>query len=128
MSHTLTYHSIKNVQQCHHHVGKGIGPYPPAPKWAHTHTPAQVDAHANATTPADAHAHANATTVAEADANATAPEEEHANATTPHWWYSAPCSTSVIRKMTIMRRRSPFMDDLVRSNPPSTSRLAEGPL
>ncbi|MBW0471933.1 hypothetical protein O181_011648 [Austropuccinia psidii MF-1] len=48
--------------------------------------------------------------------------------TLPHPWYCAAGSTSVIRKMTIPRRRSPFMDDLVRSNPPSTSRLTEGPL
>ncbi|MBW0542184.1 hypothetical protein O181_081899 [Austropuccinia psidii MF-1] len=45
-----------------------------------------------------------------------------------HPQYFAAGSTSVIHKMTILQRRSPFMDDLVRSNPlPSTSRLAEGP-
>ncbi|MBW0480182.1 hypothetical protein O181_019897 [Austropuccinia psidii MF-1] len=94
MSHKLTNHSIRNVQLCHHHVGRGIGPYTPAPAPAEAHTPA----------PSLAHAHA------------------------PHPWYCAAGSTSVICKMTIPQRRSPSMDDLVRSNPPSTSRLAEGPL
>ncbi|MBW0559122.1 hypothetical protein O181_098837 [Austropuccinia psidii MF-1] len=63
MSHTLTYHSIQNVQLSHHHVQRGIGPYAhahaPAPTWAlahaHTHTyghaPAHENAHANETTP-----------------------------------------------------------------------------
>ncbi|MBW0489378.1 hypothetical protein O181_029093 [Austropuccinia psidii MF-1] len=80
MSHTLSYHSIQNIQLCHHQVGRGIGPNaPPAPTPAHAHT--------------------------------------HANAATPHPWYCVAGSTSVIRKMTIQRRRSPFMDDLVSSNP-----------
>ncbi|MBW0474367.1 hypothetical protein O181_014082 [Austropuccinia psidii MF-1] len=52
MSHILTYHSIQNVQLCHHHVGKGIGPYEPAPARAHAHTPALADAHAHANAPA----------------------------------------------------------------------------
>ncbi|MBW0526429.1 hypothetical protein O181_066144 [Austropuccinia psidii MF-1] len=92
MSHTLTYHRIQNVQLCHHHVGRGIGPYAPAPAWAHsyTHTPTQADAHANS----------------------------HTNSTAPHLQYCVAGSTSVIRKMTIPQRRIPFMDDLVRSNPP----------
>ncbi|MBW0564487.1 hypothetical protein O181_104202 [Austropuccinia psidii MF-1] len=117
MSHTLTYHSIQNFQLCHHHVGKGIGPYAPAPAWAHihayAHTPTLADTHtkANATAPADAHAHANAT--APADAHANAPPYANANATTLHLWYCAAGSTSVIRKTTILRRGSPFMDDLV---------------
>ncbi|MBW0500111.1 hypothetical protein O181_039826 [Austropuccinia psidii MF-1] len=64
----------------------------------HTHTP----------TPADTHKHANATAL--------------------HPQYCVAGSTSFILKMTILQRQSPFMDDLVRSNPPSTSRLAEGPL
>ncbi|MBW0539148.1 hypothetical protein O181_078863 [Austropuccinia psidii MF-1] len=85
---------------------------------AYTPAPARAHAHTNATAPPDTHAHSNATALADA----------HANATTPHLQYCEPGSTSVIRKMTIPRRRSPFMDDLVRSNPPSTSRLAEGPL
>ncbi|MBW0533392.1 hypothetical protein O181_073107 [Austropuccinia psidii MF-1] len=38
--------------------------------------------------------------------------------THPHTRYCAAGSTSVIPKMTIPWRRSPFMDDLVRSNPP----------
>ncbi|MBW0525834.1 hypothetical protein O181_065549 [Austropuccinia psidii MF-1] len=71
-----------------------------------THLPSR--AHANATTLADAHA--------------------HVNATSPHPRYCAAGSTSVICKMTILQRQSSLMDDLVRSNPPSTSRLAEGPL
>ncbi|MBW0503318.1 hypothetical protein O181_043033 [Austropuccinia psidii MF-1] len=78
MSHTLTYHSIQNVQLHHHHVGRGIGPYTPTPAWA----------------------------------------DAHANATTPSPQYCVAGSTSVIRKMTMLQRRSPFMDDLVRSNPP----------
>ncbi|MBW0539026.1 hypothetical protein O181_078741 [Austropuccinia psidii MF-1] len=48
MTHTVTYHSIQNVQLCHHHIGRGIGPYAPSPAWAH--------AHAYAPTPAWAHA------------------------------------------------------------------------
>ncbi|MBW0527937.1 hypothetical protein O181_067652 [Austropuccinia psidii MF-1] len=104
MSHTLIYHRIQNVQLFHHHVGKGIGPDTPIPAWAHT--PALADAHANATAPADAHA------------NATAPADAHANATTPHPQCCAAGSTSVICKMTIPQRRSPFMDELVRSTPP----------
>ncbi|MBW0516768.1 hypothetical protein O181_056483 [Austropuccinia psidii MF-1] len=78
MSHTLTYHSIQNVQLRHHHVGRGIGPY------AHAYAPAPTQADANA----------------------------------PHPRYCVAGSTSVICKMTILRRWSPFMDDLVRSNPP----------
>ncbi|MBW0492565.1 hypothetical protein O181_032280 [Austropuccinia psidii MF-1] len=77
MTHTLTYQSIQHVQLRHHHVGRGIGPYAPAPTWAHT----------------------------------------HAYATPPHPWYCAEDSTSVIHKMTIPWRRSPIMDDLVKSNP-----------
>ncbi|MBW0491890.1 hypothetical protein O181_031605 [Austropuccinia psidii MF-1] len=100
MSHTLTYHSIQKVQLCHHHVGNGIGPYAPAP--------------------AGAHAHAYTHTPALGDA--------HANTTAPHLQYCVAGSTSVIHKMKVPRRQSPFMDDLVRSTPPSTSRLAEGPL
>ncbi|MBW0540732.1 hypothetical protein O181_080447 [Austropuccinia psidii MF-1] len=39
----------------------------------------------------------------------------HTHALThPHPWYCAASSTSVIHKMTIAQRRSPFMDDLVR--------------
>ncbi|MBW0562513.1 hypothetical protein O181_102228 [Austropuccinia psidii MF-1] len=98
MSHTLAYHSIQDVQLCYHHVRKGIRPDAPAPAWAH--------AYAHTPTQVDA----------------------HANATTPHLQYCAAGSTSVICKMTILQRQGPFMDDLVRSNPPSTSRLAEGPL
>ncbi|MBW0554188.1 hypothetical protein O181_093903 [Austropuccinia psidii MF-1] len=109
MSHTLTYHSIQNVQMCHHHVGRGISPYAPAPTRAHAYAPAPAWAHAHTPALADAHA--------------------YNNATTPHPRYCAAGSTSVIHKMTIPQRRSPFMDDLVRSNPPpSTSRLAEEPL
>ncbi|MBW0572763.1 hypothetical protein O181_112478 [Austropuccinia psidii MF-1] len=52
----------------------------------------------------------------------------HTNATPPHPRHCAAGSTSVIWKMIIPRRRSPLMDDLVRSNPPSTSTLAEGTL
>ncbi|MBW0548507.1 hypothetical protein O181_088222 [Austropuccinia psidii MF-1] len=37
--------------------------------------------------------------------------------THPHPQYCAAGSTSVIHKMTIPWRQSPFMDDLVRSNP-----------
>ncbi|MBW0578392.1 hypothetical protein O181_118107 [Austropuccinia psidii MF-1] len=88
MSHTLTYHGSQNVQLRHHHIGRGIGPY--------AHAYAQVDTHAHAPTPA--HAHTNA----------------HANATAPHPRYYVAGSTSVICKMTIPRRWSPFMDDLVR--------------
>ncbi|MBW0462282.1 hypothetical protein O181_001997 [Austropuccinia psidii MF-1] len=36
----------------------------------------------------------------------------------PPLWYWAAGSTSVIRKMTIPQRRSPFMDDLLKQNPP----------
>ncbi|MBW0493069.1 hypothetical protein O181_032784 [Austropuccinia psidii MF-1] len=90
MTHTLTYHSIENVQLRHHHVGRGIGPYAPAPAQAHAH----------AYPPALARAHA------------------HANSTTPHLQYCVGDSTSVIHKMTIPWRQSPFMDDLVKSNPP----------
>ncbi|MBW0582909.1 hypothetical protein O181_122624 [Austropuccinia psidii MF-1] len=88
MTHTLTYNKIQNVQLRHHHIGRGIGPYAPAPAQAHT----------------------------------------HANAASPNQQYCAADSTSGIRKMTIPQRWSSFMDDLVKSNPPSTSRLAEGPL
>ncbi|MBW0542850.1 hypothetical protein O181_082565 [Austropuccinia psidii MF-1] len=102
MSHTLTYHSIRNVQLCLYHIGKGTGPYAPAPAWAHTHTPAPVDAHAHTNAPPHA------------QANATAPADTHANATAPHPRYFAAGSTSVICKMTILRRWSPFMDDLWR--------------
>ncbi|MBW0582119.1 hypothetical protein O181_121834 [Austropuccinia psidii MF-1] len=105
MSNTLTYHSIQNFQLCHHNVGKGIGPYAPAPAPARaqaqhplTHPPALADAYA------------------------------HANAAAPQLWYCVMGSTSVICKMTILQRRSPCMDDLVRSNPPSTSILAQRPL
>ncbi|MBW0546596.1 hypothetical protein O181_086311 [Austropuccinia psidii MF-1] len=90
MSHTLTYHSSQNVQLCHNHIGKGMGPYAP--------TPARAHAHANATAPAAAHAHTNATAL--------------------HLRYCAAGSTSVIDKMTILQRKSPSMDDLVRSTPP----------
>ncbi|MBW0539275.1 hypothetical protein O181_078990 [Austropuccinia psidii MF-1] len=38
--------------------------------------------------------------------------------THPHPRYCAVGSTSVIRKMTILQKRSPFMDYLVKSNPP----------
>ncbi|MBW0565785.1 hypothetical protein O181_105500 [Austropuccinia psidii MF-1] len=96
MSHTLTYHSIQNVELFHHHVGRGIRPY----------TPASIQAHAHANTP----------------------PHPHPNATAPHPRYCAVGSTSVIRKITILYRWSPFMDDLVRSNLPSTSRVAEEPL
>ncbi|MBW0496328.1 hypothetical protein O181_036043 [Austropuccinia psidii MF-1] len=101
MTHTLTYHSIQNVQLHHHHLGRGISPYEPAPAWAHTHayTPAATWAHAHAYTPSPAWAHA------------------HANATAPHPRYCAADSTSFIHKMTIPWRGSPFMDDLVKSNP-----------
>ncbi|MBW0575654.1 hypothetical protein O181_115369 [Austropuccinia psidii MF-1] len=54
MSHTLTYHSIQNVQLCHHHFGKGIVPYAPA----HAATQADAQAHANATAPAGTHTYA----------------------------------------------------------------------
>ncbi|MBW0577404.1 hypothetical protein O181_117119 [Austropuccinia psidii MF-1] len=61
MSHTLTYHSIQNVQLCHHHVGRGIRPYAhiytPAPTREQAHAPAPTHAHANA----PPHAHTNAT-------------------------------------------------------------------
>ncbi|MBW0577375.1 hypothetical protein O181_117090 [Austropuccinia psidii MF-1] len=104
MSHTLTYHSIQNFPLRHPHVGRGIGPYAPAPSRAHAYAPAPalvgVHAHANSTAPADT------------------PPHTHANATTLHPRYCAEGSTSVIRKMTIPRRQSPFVDDLVRSNPP----------
>ncbi|MBW0492749.1 hypothetical protein O181_032464 [Austropuccinia psidii MF-1] len=53
-----------------------------------------------------------APTPAQADAHAPTP----ANATAPHAPYCAVGSTSVICKMTVPRRRSPFMDELVRSN------------
>ncbi|MBW0568870.1 hypothetical protein O181_108585 [Austropuccinia psidii MF-1] len=43
------------------------------------------------------------------------PPHAHANATAPHPRYCAEGSTSVIRKMTILWRRSPFMDDLIKS-------------
>ncbi|MBW0482842.1 hypothetical protein O181_022557 [Austropuccinia psidii MF-1] len=100
MSHTLTYHSIQNVKLRHHHVEKAIIPYAPAPAWvhAHAHTPAWANAHAHTYAPASTHA--------------------HANATAQHPWYCVARSTSVILKMTIPWRQSPFMDDLVRSNPP----------
>ncbi|MBW0518156.1 hypothetical protein O181_057871 [Austropuccinia psidii MF-1] len=98
MSHTLTYNSIQNVQLRHRHVERGIGPYTTAPARAH--------AHAHAHTPAPAHAHAHT------------PANAHANATAPHPRYCAAESTSVICKMTIPQRRSPFMNDLVRSTPP----------
>ncbi|MBW0472666.1 hypothetical protein O181_012381 [Austropuccinia psidii MF-1] len=74
MSHTLTYHSIQNVQLCHHHVGKGISPYAPAPARAHAHAPSP------------------------------APVDAHANATPPHPQYCVAGSASVICKMTIRRR------------------------
>ncbi|MBW0532844.1 hypothetical protein O181_072559 [Austropuccinia psidii MF-1] len=59
MSNTLTYHSIQNVQLCHHNVGKGIGPYAPAPAQAQAHAPAYAPPAL-----ADAYAHANAITPA----------------------------------------------------------------
>ncbi|MBW0550018.1 hypothetical protein O181_089733 [Austropuccinia psidii MF-1] len=95
-------------------MGTHTHAYAPAPAREHTHT--------NATAPPDTHPHPDA------PANETALADAHANANTPHLQYCEPGSTSVIRKMTILRRRSPCMDDLVRSKPPSTSRLAEGPL
>ncbi|MBW0543039.1 hypothetical protein O181_082754 [Austropuccinia psidii MF-1] len=91
MTHTLTYHSIQNAQLCHHHVGRGIGPYAPAPARAHPH--------------------------AYASAAAWAPAHAYANATALHPRYCAVGSTSFIRKMTIPWRWSPFMDDLAKSNP-----------
>ncbi|MBW0592035.1 hypothetical protein O181_131750 [Austropuccinia psidii MF-1] len=100
MTHTLTYNRIQSVQLCHHHAGKGIGPY------------------TRAYAPAPAHAQANATTLKDAYANATALADAHANATAVHPRYCVVGSTSVIRKMAIPRKWSPFMDDLVRSNPP----------
>ncbi|MBW0497075.1 hypothetical protein O181_036790 [Austropuccinia psidii MF-1] len=47
---------------------------------------------------------------------APVPAHAQANATPPHARYCAAGSTSVIQKMTIPPRRSPFMDDLVKSN------------
>ncbi|MBW0527239.1 hypothetical protein O181_066954 [Austropuccinia psidii MF-1] len=85
MTHTLTYHSIKNVQLHHHHVERGIRPY--APAHPHAYAPTPTRAHANT------------------------------YATTPHPWYCMMDSTSVIRKMKIPQRQSPFIDDLVKSNP-----------
>ncbi|MBW0516604.1 hypothetical protein O181_056319 [Austropuccinia psidii MF-1] len=61
MSHTLTYHSFKNLQLWHHHFGRGIGPYTPAPARPHAHTPTQEDTHSHSYAPAPACAHANAT-------------------------------------------------------------------
>ncbi|MBW0466297.1 hypothetical protein O181_006012 [Austropuccinia psidii MF-1] len=52
MTHTLTYNSIQNFQLHHHHVGREIVPYAPAPTQAHTNAPAPTHAHANATAPA----------------------------------------------------------------------------
>ncbi|MBW0561564.1 hypothetical protein O181_101279 [Austropuccinia psidii MF-1] len=100
MSHTLTYHSIQNFKLCHHHIVKGISHYAPTPTWAHAYepAPAQAHTHANATAPADKHTHANPTAL--------------------HPQYCAAGSTTVIRKMTILRRWLPFMDNLVRSPPP----------
>ncbi|MBW0477729.1 hypothetical protein O181_017444 [Austropuccinia psidii MF-1] len=112
MSHTLTYRSIQNVQLCYHHVGRGIGPYAQAQAHAYAHIPA--NAHNYAPTPA----HAQANTLPHAQANATA----------PHPLYCAAGSTSVICKMTILWRRSPFMDDLVKSNTPLYFNTDEGPL
>ncbi|MBW0532652.1 hypothetical protein O181_072367 [Austropuccinia psidii MF-1] len=86
MTHTLIYHSIQNVQLCHHHVGREIGPY----ARAHTH----------------------------AYAHAPAPAPVHANAIAPHPQYCVADSTSVIQKIAILQRKSPFMDGLVKSNPP----------
>ncbi|MBW0587108.1 hypothetical protein O181_126823 [Austropuccinia psidii MF-1] len=74
MTHTFTYHSIQNVQLRHHHVGRGISPYAPAPAWAHAH----------AYTPAPARAHA------------------HTNATAPHPQYCVADSTSVIRRGRVL--------------------------
>ncbi|MBW0500076.1 hypothetical protein O181_039791 [Austropuccinia psidii MF-1] len=136
MSHKLTYRSIQNVQLRHHDVERGISPYATAPTQAHAHTsaPALAHSHAHAHAPSPAHAHAQAPAPAHAHAHTHTPAptnahtHAHANATAPHPRYCAAGSTSVICKITILRRQSPFMDDLVRSNPPSTSRLAEGPL
>ncbi|MBW0494763.1 hypothetical protein O181_034478 [Austropuccinia psidii MF-1] len=112
MTHTLTYHSIQNVQLCHPHFERGIGPYTPA--WAHTlsYTPAPAWAHAHAYTPAPARAYAHAYTPAPAGAHALA------NATAPHPPYCAADSTHVICKITLRQRRSPSKDDLVKSNRP----------
>ncbi|MBW0475927.1 hypothetical protein O181_015642 [Austropuccinia psidii MF-1] len=51
MTHTLTYHSIQNVQLHHHHIGRGIGPYPPS----QANVPTNAHAHANATAPHRTH-------------------------------------------------------------------------
>ncbi|MBW0574599.1 hypothetical protein O181_114314 [Austropuccinia psidii MF-1] len=59
MTHTLTFHSIQNVQLRPHHVGRGISPYTPTPTRAHAYTPKHTDAYAPA--PAQAHAYAPAT-------------------------------------------------------------------
>ncbi|MBW0554593.1 hypothetical protein O181_094308 [Austropuccinia psidii MF-1] len=89
-------------------------PHMPLHKHPHKHTtapaPAPAPAHNTAQKPTQAHNNAQA--------HAYTPTPAHANATAPHPRYCAAGSTSVIRKMTIPRRRSPFMDDLVRSNPP----------
>ncbi|MBW0483774.1 hypothetical protein O181_023489 [Austropuccinia psidii MF-1] len=58
-----------------------------------------------------AHAHANATTLHPPPCMHM---QTHTNATALHPWYCAAGSTSVISKMTIWQRWSPFMDDLVR--------------
>ncbi|MBW0580459.1 hypothetical protein O181_120174 [Austropuccinia psidii MF-1] len=48
------------------------------------------------------------------------PTWAHAKAHAPalHPWYCSADSTSVIHKMKIPQRRSPFMDDMVKSTPP----------
>ncbi|MBW0487891.1 hypothetical protein O181_027606 [Austropuccinia psidii MF-1] len=44
MSQKHTNHSIQNVQLCHHHVGRGNGPYAP-PRTGTPPTPADAQAH-----------------------------------------------------------------------------------
>ncbi|MBW0560303.1 hypothetical protein O181_100018 [Austropuccinia psidii MF-1] len=78
-------------------------PHPPMHMQEHPHTAMHTQAHLHM--PMHTHAHPH-----------------------PHTRRRAADSTSVICKTTILLRRSPFMDDLVKSNPPPTSRLAAGPL
>ncbi|MBW0552299.1 hypothetical protein O181_092014 [Austropuccinia psidii MF-1] len=117
MTHTLTYHSIQNVQLRHHHVGRGMGPYTPAPAQEHAHT-----RQCNQTAPAPAalcgglqpcHLLMLSSFMATHHLALVCPSHTH-----PHPPYCAAGSTSVICKMTILQRQSPFMDELVKSNPP----------
>ncbi|MBW0546490.1 hypothetical protein O181_086205 [Austropuccinia psidii MF-1] len=127
MTHTLTYHSIQNVQLRHHHVGRVIGPYAPATNGRCHLT---LGPHISCLCVHDvSHPFTRTHCIVRWAPNISPAYAELIYGYTSfglcvlitrthlHPQYCVGGSTSVIRKMTIPRRQSPFMDDLVKSNP-----------